>query len=311
MKKIFVTIRIIVILAMCLTNIASAAKEINIVTTTTDLMDLVKMVGGKRVKVVSLSHGDQSGCAGVEPRPSMVIYLRSADMLVRIGMDYDHWADSLIDASRNSKIVYGANGYVDVSVGINRLEVPKGKVDASMGHIHLYGNPHYWLDPHNAKVITKNIYEGLCRISPKNSNCFKENRDEFLLKIDMAIQEWSKKLKIFQGKKFVSYHTSWVYFAKCFGLNIVGTLEPKSGIPPSPAHLRGLIKMMKKEGISMILHENYYPQRTTEMVSKETGAKILILPVSVGGLNGKIEDYFSLFNYIVNKITEKESKNCE
>jgi len=138
------------------TEVFLAAKEIFVVTTTEDLADLVKAVGGDKVKVVSLSYGYQDPHL-VEPRPSMVVHLKKADMLVKIGMDLDIWVDSLVAASRNSKIVYGAKGYVDASVGIYRLEVPQGKVDASMGDIHIYGNPHYWLDPENAKIITNKV----------------------------------------------------------------------------------------------------------------------------------------------------------
>ncbi len=307
MKKINIVIQL-VLLIVNFTNTAFADKKINVVTTTMDLMDLVKVVGGDRINVVSLSRGDQSGCAGVEPKPSMVVHLRKADMLVRIGMDYDHWADSLIAASRNSKIVYGASGYVDVSVGIERLEVPKGKIDASMGDIHIYGNPHFWLDPENAKIIIENIYEGLCRISPENIEYFKKNRDEFFLKLNNKIDEWSKKLSPYRGIKVVSYHISWSYFAKRFGLEIVGTLEPKPGIPPSPVHLKNIIELIKKENVKMILQENYYSKKTAEMVQRETGVRVLVLPTSVGELGGKIKDFFSLFDYIVEKIIETEGE---
>lgn len=285
------------------TEVFLAAKEIFVVTTTEDLADLVKAVGGDKVKVVSLSYGYQDPHL-VEPRPSMVVHLKKADMLVKIGMDLDIWVDSLVAASRNSKIVYGAKGYVDASVGIYRLEVPQGKVDASMGDIHIYGNPHYWLDPENAKIITKNILDGLCRVSPENAEYFVNSRNRYLEKLDKAIKTWQKKLEPYKGMKVVTYHNTWSYFVNRFGLEVIATVEPKPGIPPSPAHLNSLINLMKKEKPVMILHEVFYPKKTSEMVAKETQTRLVVLPTSVGGVK-EVKDYISLFDYIVDSITSQ------
>jgi zinc/manganese transport system substrate-binding protein len=232
----------------------------------------------------------------------MVVNLRKADAYIRIGMDYDSWADGLMDAARNSRIVYGAPGFIDTSVGIERLEVPQGKVDAGMGHVHLYGNPHYWLDPHNARVITKNIAEGLSRVRPESSGYFNKNREEYLARFDVKIREWETKLKPYQGKNIVTYHKSWEYFARRFGLNIVATVEPKPGIPPSAAYLNTLIQKLKGQSGIMILHENCYPARTSRMVAAQAGARLLVLPVSVGGMGGKIKDYPGLFDHIIASI---------
>jgi len=281
-------------------TIGLSAKEIFVVTTTEDLADLVKEVGGDKVKVVSLSYGYQDPHL-VEPRPSMVVQLKKADMLVKIGMDLDIWVDSLIQAARNTNIIYGAKGYVDASVGILRLEVPGGKIDASMGDIHIYGNPHYWLDPKNAKPITKNILDGLCKISPENTEYFKNNRDSYLEKLDKMVKIWDEKMKFYKGAKIVTYHKTWSYFANHFNLEVIATVEPKPGIPPSPAHLNSLIIKMKKEKPVMILHEIFYPKKTSEMVSKETQVKLVILPTSVGGVK-EVKDYISLFDYIIDKI---------
>jgi len=312
MKKIFIIVKLILLNLLYLINpdlfckdgqVQSntvSAKQIFVVTTTEDLADLTKEIGLDKVKVVSLSYGYQDPHL-VEPRPSMVVQLKKADMLVKIGMDLDIWVDSLIQASRNSNIVYKARGYVDASVGILRLEVPKGKIDASMGDIHIYGNPHYWLDPGNAKPITKNILDGLCKISPENTEYFKNNRNHYLEKLNKAIEIWNEKMKPYKGKKIVTYHKSWSYFAKHFDLEVIATVEPKPGIPPSPAHLNSLINLMKKEKPELILHEIFYPKKTSEMVSKETQTKLIILPTSVGGIK-EIKDYISLFDYIIEKI---------
>lgn len=296
MKKILLIICLIYITTL----LAVYSKEIFVVTTTEDLADLTKAVGGDKVKVVSLSYGYQDPHL-IEPRPSMVVHLRKADMLVRVGMDLDTWVDSLIAASRNPKIMFGAVGYVDASVGIVRLEVPEGKVDASMGDIHIYGNPHYWLDPENAKVITKNILDGLCRVSPENAEYFKNNRNQYIEKLNNAIQVWHDKMSKFKGKKVISYHKTWSYFAKRFGLEIIATIEPKPGIPPSPAYLNSLIELIRREKPEIILHEMVYPRKTSEMVSKQTQTRLVVVPTSVGGVK-EVKDYISLFDYIISKI---------
>ncbi|MEW6608670.1 MAG: metal ABC transporter substrate-binding protein [bacterium] len=278
------------------------AGKINVVTTTTDLADLVKVVGGDRVEVVSLSRGSQDPHF-VEPKPSMVIQLKKADMLVKMGMDLDMWVDGLIAAARNKKIIYGEKGYVDASVNIERLEVPKEKIDGSMGDIHIYGNPHYQTDPASAKPMTKNILEGLCRISNKDCNYFKHNRQEYLKKLDEKIGTWTTMLAKFKGSNIVTYHNSWPYFAKRFGLNVIEHIEPKPGIPPSAAHLSSLIKVMKEKKVKVILVEPYFPLKGCQMVARETGAKILIFPPSVGGVK-EVQDFLELFDYNINQLAK-------
>jgi len=276
--------------------------KVNVVTTTEDLADLVKVVGGDKINVISLSKGSQDPHY-VEPRPSMVIQLKKADMVVRIGMDLDIWADSLIAASRNSKIIYGAVGYVDASVGIEKLEIPTGKIDGSMGDIHIYGNPHYWLDPENAKPITKNILECLVKLSPDDSSYFVKNRDEYLQKLEAKIKKWQEKLKPYRGTKIVTYHNSWPYFANRFGLEIVGFVEPKPGIPPNPSHIVSLIKKMKKEKAKIIIVEPYFSQKAPKTIADETGATIVILLPSVEEKKG-IKTFIDLFEYNINLLID-------
>ncbi|MFH1259438.1 MAG: metal ABC transporter substrate-binding protein [Elusimicrobiota bacterium] len=295
---------LIIYLLSSVTVYGQAKEKINVVATTTDLADIVKEIGKEKVEVISLSHGDQSGCNSVEPRPSLVMGLRKADLFVRIGMAYDSWSDSLLDAARNSKIVFGAPGYVDTSVGIERLEVPKGKVDASLGHVHIYGNPHYWLDPQNGEVMVKNIVDGLGKVSGSDAEYFKKNGDEYSQKLKQKISEWAAKLEPYKGNKVVSYHKSWEYFARRFGFEIIATIEPKPGIPPSPAYLNRLIEQLKPQKNIIILHENIYPVKTSRMVAKETGAKVIVLPIATGGMKGAIKSYIGLFDYIVAKIAE-------
>jgi len=284
------------------------SKQLYVVTTTEDLKSITEFIGKQKVKVESLSYGWQDPHM-VEALPSMVVKLAKADMLVKIGLDLDMWVDGLIHASRNKNIVYGAIGYVDTSVGIVRLEVPVGKVDASKGDIHIYGNPHYWLDPENGKIIAKNILEGLCRLSPEDKDYFEKNYEEFVEQLTKKIDYWKQKLKKYEGKNFVSYHKTFSYFAKRFNLNIIATVEPKPGIPPSAAYLKKLVEIINKENVVCILHENFYPLKTSQSIAKQTNKKVIVLPTSVGGVK-EVKDYFSLFDYIITKICEcNEDKN--
>ena len=276
--------------------------KINVVTASMDLKSIAEFVGGDKVNVESIVHGAQD-LHFVEPRPSMVMKIKKADIIVKIGLDLDMWMDSLIAASKNKKVSYGEIGYVDASNGIEKLEVPKTKVDSSMGDIHIYGNPHYWLDPLNGKIIAKNILEGLIRISPQDADYFKNNYEEFCKKIDEKMKIWHKKIKDLEGSSIITYHRSWIYFAKRFNLRIPIEIEPKPGIPPSPNHILKVINTIRKENVKIILVDNFYPLKAPKKISIETGAKIVVVPSSVGG-DKNVRDYFELFDYIISRLTE-------
>ncbi|MFC1520978.1 metal ABC transporter substrate-binding protein [Elusimicrobiota bacterium] len=280
--------------------------KLDVICATEDLADLTRIVGGSRVKVAGLSSGEQD-LHFVEPRPSMVFKLKRTDMVVRIGMDLDMWMDSLIGASKNSDIVFGAKGYVDASVGLERLEVPEGKVDASMGDIHLYGNPHYWLDPMNAVVITDNILKGLIRLSPESSEEFRKNREEFLNTLKIKIASWEKRIKPYKGTKIMTYHNSWPYFAKRFGFIVIDHMEPRPGIPPTPSHIARLLKKIKKEDAKIILVEPYISPKGPNYLAQKTGIKVMVVPPSVGGAEG-VETYVGLFDHLISRLAVELEK---
>lgn len=282
------------------------ADVLRVVTSSTDLADMVRAVGGDKITVSSLSKGTQD-LHKVEPRPSMVMKVRKANMLVRLGMDLDLWAQSIIDAARNSKVIYGSEGYVDASGRIDKLQVPTGKVDMRMGAIHIFGNPHYWLDPVNANLILEDITNRLCLLLPEGEEYFKQNFHQYTGKIDSAITEWQREMQPFAGTKIVTYHNSWIYFANRFNLQIAGYLEPKPGIPPTPSHIASLVEIMKEEQVRVIIIEPYYNLRVAEVVAKRSGAKVLVLPSSVGGVNG-VDTYLVLFDYIIHKLSEALSE---
>ncbi|OGR41265.1 MAG: hypothetical protein A2X35_07690 [Elusimicrobia bacterium GWA2_61_42] len=274
-----------------------ARAELKVITASTDLKYICERIGGTEVKVESLASGSQD-LHIVEPRPSMVFKLKKADMVVRVGLDLDMWLDSLVNAARNKNLFYGAKGYVDASAGVPLLEKPEGKVDASMGDIHIYGNPHYWLDPANAKIMAGNILAGLKRLAPEKAGEFDTNYAAFVKGTDEKLAGWDARMARLKGLKIITYHSSWPYFAKRFGLEVSGHVEPKPGIPPSAAHLGGLVIKMKAENIGIILTETYYLRKGPDFLAGKTGARVVTAPVSAGGAEG-VKTYFDVFDRVI------------
>src|SRR5262250_2056497 len=185
------------------------AGSIKVVTTLTDLKSITEFIGGNKVSVSSIATGYQNPHF-VDPKPSYIIALSSADLFVTIGLDLEiGWSPQLLASSRNTKIQKGAPGYVDASAGIGLLQVPSS-ANRAEGDIHIYGNPHYWLDPLNGKVIARNIANGLERVDPSNKSTYEANLQAFFKKIDDKMKEWQSKMAPFKGTKLIAYHNEWV-----------------------------------------------------------------------------------------------------
>lgn len=265
---------------------SSAAAAIDIVAATPELADIAKQVGGDKVSVYSIGKPDHDYHM-IEPRPSDVSRIARAEMIVRVGMDLDLWLDALINAAGNPRVRKGAPGYVDASVGIRKLEVPREQITGASGDIHVYGNPHYFYDPENGKIIAHNILEGLIRVSPAGKSYFERNYERFARDIDSRLDKWQKALAPYKGKRVVTYHKSAVYFLRRFGLKDFGQLEPKPGIPPSASHVSDLIRRMKAEHVTAMAIESIYPRRFPDLIQRETGVKYVVVPYSVGSLGTK------------------------
>jgi len=293
-----------VILSLILAGLllASAAMAaIDVVASTPELADITKQVGGDKVSVYSIAKPNQDYHM-IEPRPSDVSKIARAEMFVRIGMDLDLWLDALINASGNRKVGRGGAGYVDASVGIKKLEVPTERITGASGDIHVFGNPHYFYDPENAKIIARSVLDGLCRVSPGNKSYFQDNYERFVREIDRRIDQWRKELAPYKGRKVVTYHQSATYFLRRFGLQAFGTLEVKPGIPPSASHVSSLIRRMKEEGVTAMAIESVYSKRYPDLVARETGARYIIVPYSVGSLGTK--SYIDLIDMWVAKYAQ-------
>ena len=273
---------------------ALAQERIQVVTTTTDLRSLTEAVGGERVAVVSLVPPNMDA-EDYQPKPQDVLRLRNARMLVRVGLDYDLWADRLLLQARNMAVRRGGPGYVDASFGITVLELRGMSVGPTDGHAHGSGNPHYWLDPKNAEVITGTILETLSRLDPAHAATYEANRAAFLARLQSKLAEWEMKLAPLKAMPIVAYHNSWPYFARRFRLDFVAFIEVKAGVPPSPSHLAGIVRTMRTRGIRFVVREPHEPKRDVEFVAGKTGAQVVTLAASVGALP-QAGDYLALFD---------------
>ena len=288
--------KIILFFAILLLQV-SAFPEVKVVTTTTIIYDLVKQVGGNKVSVDYLCRGDQDPHF-LEVLPSYMLKIRKADLMFEIGLGLELWAPQLIDGSRNSNLKL-----IDLSPGIDKKELPSGKIDASQGDIHPYGNPHYWLDPDNAKIMAKEILDALIEQDASNSDYYNSNYDKFIKSLDEKMKQWENKMSSVKGKPIVFFHASWIYFAEHFGVKIAGYVEPKPGIPPTPSHNADVINLIKKNNIKFIVMENYYSDNAPKQISSATGVKVIKVPVGVFGMEG-INTYLDMMDYIVNKFSE-------
>ncbi|HMJ46627.1 MAG TPA: metal ABC transporter substrate-binding protein [Ferruginibacter sp.] len=280
--------------------IAANAKTIKVVTTTMDMKSIAEIIGGKNVSVLSIATGYQNPHF-VDPKPSYIISLSNADLFVTVGLDLETgWSPQLLNSSRNAKIQKGSAGYVDASEGVGLLQVPSS-VNRGEGDIHIYGNPHYWLDPLNGKVIARNIANGLERVDPSNKAFYESNLQTFFKQTDSKLKEWMAKMAPYQGTKVIAYHNEWVYFERRFNLQIIDFMEPKPGIPPSPSQLVKVIKEVIANKIKVIISSPYFTTSSSDVVAKQTGVKKLTLATSVGAYNN-IKTYFDLFDYNIDQL---------
>jgi ABC-type Zn uptake system ZnuABC Zn-binding protein ZnuA len=295
-------LRIAFIIYFIIAASALYASKITVVTTTSDLRSITELIGKDKVDVTSIATGYQNPHF-VDPKPSYIIKLSRADMFVTVGLDLETgWSPQLLTSSRNPKIQKGGNGYVDASVGVTLLQVPSS-INRGEGDIHIFGNPHYWLDPLNGKQIARNICDGLEKVSPENKAFFEENLNAFNAKIDSKLKEWMQKMSPYKGAKIIAYHNEWVYFEQRFGLVIVDFMEPKPGIPPTPTQLVKIISEVKSNVIKVIISSPYFTTSSSDVVSQQTKAKTVILATSVGAFDS-IKDYFDLFDYDTDKLIQ-------
>jgi zinc/manganese transport system substrate-binding protein len=281
----------------------AAAKNLKVITTLTDLASLTQEVGGEKVDVEALAKGYQDPHF-VDPKPSFLLKLRHADLLILVGLDLEiGWLPPLITQSGNGNIQPAAPGYLDASQFAEILEIPQGAVTRAEGDVHPLGNPHYWLDPDNGRRIAKGIAAKLSEMDPADREYFQQREQDFEKRLAEADKKWQAQMTAYRGRKIVTYHRSWPNFAKHFGLDVIGYIEPRPGIPPTPSHTIELVNLMKRENTKLELIEPYFDLKTPDSIARMTGGKVVVMMPSVGG-KPEITDYFKLFDYDIAILTQ-------
>jgi zinc/manganese transport system substrate-binding protein len=279
----------------------AATAPLRVVTTTEDLGSLAREVGGDRINVVALAKGYQDPHQ-VDPKPSFILEISRADVLIAVGRELEiGWLPALVASSRNAKIQIGANGYLDASQNVRILEIPTGQITRAMGDVHPQGNPHYWLDPANGRKIAQAIRDRLTQLAPADKAYFDQRYADFDKRLAAAEQRWDAIMAPYKGAEIVTYHRSWPNFMERFGLKVIGYVEPKPGIPAPPAHIIDLIGEMKRTGARLIVVEPYWSLKTPQSIASQVGGQVLVLAPSVGGVK-EASDYIQLFEYDVNQL---------
>ncbi|HET7904958.1 MAG TPA: metal ABC transporter substrate-binding protein [Candidatus Eisenbacteria bacterium] len=275
---------------------AHAGDRLSVVTTTQDLASIAMEIGGDRVAVESLTKGYQDPHF-VDAKPSYLLKLRKADLFIEVGRDLEvGWVPGLLQSARNKKILPGGPGFVDASEGVTVLEAG-GRVGREQGDVHPLGNPHYWLDPENGLVIAANLRDAFARARPEESAYFAARYASFERRLRAKLAEWKAKAAEYgiAGAKAATYHRSWSYFAKAFGIEVIGFVEPRPGVPPPPRHIQELGARMKSEGARLLIVEPYFDPKLPQRIAASAGADMVILPPSVGAVP-EAADYLSLFD---------------
>ncbi len=294
-------IRLVLLTAALMAAARPAAAAVRIVATTEDLASLAREVGGDRVTVVALAKGYQDPHF-VDPKPSFILEVSRADLLIVVGRELEiGWLSPLINSSRNAKIQPGANGYLDASTNVRILEIPTGQITRAMGDVHPQGNPHYWLDPGNGRRIAQTIKDKLSQLAPADRSYFDQRYSDFDKRLAAAESRWDAAMAPYKGTRIVTYHRSWPNFMERFGLNVIGYVEPKPGIPPTTSHTVQLIEEMKRQQTKVIVVEPYFDLKTPKAIAQQVGGEVLVLAPSVGG-SKEAADYLGLFEYDVNMM---------
>ena len=280
-----------------------AAAPLTVVTTTPDLAAIAREVGKTRVEVTSMASGLQDPHF-LDPRPSFLVKLNRADLLIEGGLELEAgWLPALLGSARNPRLRPGEPGRVDASQGIAVLGVPSGPIDRAQGDVHGKGNSHFLTDPMNGAIVAETITQRLCHLDPDGCAAYQANAQSFRGRVETALVKWTKLLAPYRGAKIVAYHDSWPYFTKRFGLTTVGFVEPKPGVPPPPSHISALADLMTREQVRVILMEPYHERSMPDLLARQTGATVLVLAQTAEGASGT-DDYLAFFETGVSRLAE-------
>ena len=288
--------------ALYITSSRAAEGSLKVVATQTIYADIVKEIGKDKVDVKYVAQ-PKFNVHFIQPKPSDVRNVSKADLYVDAGLDLEAWSDSLLEAAGKSELFRGRERNVDMSRGVRLLDVPDHQLSRAEGDIHLYGNPHYTMNPENVVVMAGNIVEKLKIIDPANASYYEENKKAFVSRLEERIAEWKKLCELCKGQEVISYHKDIAYFADFAGLKAEQYIEPKPGIPPTPKHLEFLEEYVKANHIKAIVMPTYYPKDAADKLAARVGAKVVTICQNVGELPGT-DNVFSFFDYNFKQISD-------
>jgi zinc/manganese transport system substrate-binding protein len=299
-SKLPVLVSVVVGLAACLIGVKPAEAKLRVAASIETLADLCRQVGGDRVDVTALSHGYQDPHF-VEAKPSLVLTLNRADVLVYVGLDLEiGWLPPLVQQSRNERIQRGQVGNVDASTAIKVEDVPNIPADQlrALGDIHPLGNPHYWIPPKNARGIARLLAQRFAEIDAPGASAYQASLAAFERRLDAKEKEWAKLAAPLRGIPIVTYHKSWSYLAGWLGLRELGYIESKPGIPPTASHTGQLIELMRKSNVKLVIVESFYPSNLASFVAENGHARLVVAPSDVGATSA-IKSYFDLVDAVI------------
>ena len=327
---------LVFILSLSSTSAESNENEqkLNVVTTLSVLKYIAQEVGGDRVVVHSLSDPRQDPHF-VQPRPTLMKKARGADVFIEVGLQLELWSQKVIDGTGNPKIQTGQPGRVIASTGISTLELPQ-VLSREWGDVHPYGNPHVWLDPLNVKKMASNIANAFQRLDPSHENEYSSRLQAFDARIDTSLFDekllhsvgarkltrlaeqgilsdylkdkqlteelggWLEKAECLRGEQIVTYHKTWIYLARRFGLTIPVEIEDKPGITPSARHRDYVIQVVEQNEIKALVVSSFYDRSAADYIAEKTGADVVVVPIDIG--TEGIDNYFALIDRLISKI---------
>lgn len=299
-----ILISLLLLTALC----GPTSAKLNVVATTPDLASIAAEIGGDRISLTTLAKPTEDPHF-VDAKPSLILKLNRADAVIEGGAELETgWLPRLLDQARNAKLAAGTPGHISAARGVPLKEIPTS-LDRSQGDIHAAGNPHYLMDPLNARIVARNICEAFCALDTKSGETYRANLKQFTDALDAKLVEWQKTLEPFKGQQVVAYHNSWLYFGDRFGLKIDLFLEPKPGVPPTPKHLVDVILKMKQDKVHVILVDPYLNRRTAETVAAKTDATVVDVAQFPGAIKGTEGGYIALLDYLVNSIAKALTGN--
>jgi len=298
--KMVVLYKLITASALALGMTTPAARKLTVVATTPDLGAIAREIGGDYVDVKVLAKPSEDPHF-VDAKPSFVVMLNRADALIEGGADLEiGWLPPLLENARNSKIAAGSPGRIVASSGIRLLDVPS-TLDRSRGDVHAAGNPHFLIDPANGKIVAAEVANHLAQLAPASANAFRNNLRAFDAAVDAKTAEWENLMAPYKGAKVITYHNDFIYFAQRYGLQVAGTLEPKPGIAPSPAHLAQIIATMKSQNARVILVQPYQDRKTAQTVARQANGVVVDYSQQPGAFPNT-DTYVALMDNLVRSI---------